>query len=374
VVFRDLCFIEKPPRFLSPMSQTGRERIESLVLVTVITVLVWLFAEGEVVSSFEKTVQVRFVSPNPKQQPLIIEQTEPGAGLRSVNGVGGGAIMSVRLSLRGSAGQKQAMEGLIAEQGTLDIAVEVPGGSAAEQQTINLRQALGATRLGELGVNITETRPAAVNLDVEPIELVSMSVQVEVDGRRLSEPPTVVPDPVQVRVPASLADEASNQSVLATIDRERLGNLDPGTTHTFNSVPLRIPSWLKRNHVELTEKHAEITVKLNERAQQAELSLAKIPVHVSADWRVLDAYAISIPRANEGQAAQQTVARVRLEGPIDVIDKIDKGQISVRAEVRPTVNQLESGIRTFPVQIDAPEEVTVLSDLPEVTLQAQPRP
>jgi propanediol utilization protein len=92
-----------------------------------------------------------------------------------------------------------------------------------------------------------------------------------------------------------------------------------------------------------------------------------MPVNVVASWQVLEAYTLRILEP------QRVVNNVRLKGPAKLISQIENGRIDVRAEVRPSYEQLQSGIRTYPVLIEAPPEVQIASDLPEVTIDAEPR-
>lgn len=346
------------------MSQKTRERIESLVLVTVVTVLVWLFAEGEVIKPYEPTLQVRFVSPS-EDEPLLIEISDtstPGEA-------GEGQSLSVRVQLRASAGQRQEVERRF--QGRpIEIPVADPTGPAGRTQTIDLRARLANSALGELGVNVRDTTPDSVTVAVEPMRTVSLPIEVRAHGQRLAEPPSVEPAEVEVQAPASEVAQIEGRRVVAAIDEMRLDEIEPGKTHTFPNVVLQLPQlppWIDRQHLSLMTNTAAVTVTLKEQTRQAGLELNRMPVNVVASWQVLEAYTLRILEP------QRVVNNVRLKGPAKLISQIENGRIDVRAEVRPSYEQLQSGIRTYPVLIEAPPEVQIASDLPEVTIDAEPR-
>jgi hypothetical protein len=334
------------------MSNQTRETLESLLLVTVVTLLVWLYAEGEVVQSHTRSVPVAFVSPH-GQQPLVIHPMgEPEAD----------AVTTVDVTFRASAGQMQTVT-QATNAGPVEIAVTPPNTPAGDEQTINLRSALANSRLGQLGVNISGTDPPSFTVHVEPTRTIALPIRVDTGDLRLAEPPSVEPLQVKVRVPATFAPQARNGQVIADVDRQRLRELAPNEAHSLE-VGLRLPGWLDRPHVSLLSDTARVELTIENHTEQ--FVVEEVPIHINADITLLQRYRVSL--ANR----RSVLERVTLVGPVDAIERIRRGQFQVWAEVRPTLDQIQSDVETVKLHLHCPEGVRVTSSLPRVGLSVEP--
>jgi len=336
------------------MSIQTRDTLETLVLVTVITVLVWLYAEGEVVRTYREPVPVKFVAP-PGQGPLMIDPESSGET---------GGVIEVEAIFRASAGQIQTITQSLRE-GPIEVPVEPPSEDAPDgvEQEINLRQALANSRLGQLGVNIADTNPVSETVHVESMKTITRPIRVKTGDIPLSEPATVEPQAAELEVPASRVARAQNWPVVAEVNQRRLRAAKPGQSQTL-SVNLDLADWVAdQPAVQLKQRSAKVTLTLDNNTES--LVLEAVPIRVNAPASLLERYSIHLP------ADRRQVRLVQVAGPAEAIDRIRSGQFEVWAEIRPTEQRLEKGRRQAPLSLHLPPEVTARADLPPVSFRVE---
>jgi len=123
------------------MSKKLRDRLETWLLTTVVAVLVWLYAEGEIVKTHGVELPVRFVAP--PGQELVIDPD------RATDAEG---VMQVLVKVRASAGQMQDFRRRWDDQ-PIRIRVADPA-SAGQTQEFVLREAIA---LDGMPLNVVDT-------------------------------------------------------------------------------------------------------------------------------------------------------------------------------------------------------------------------
>ncbi|HEX7009757.1 MAG TPA: hypothetical protein VF184_07240 [Phycisphaeraceae bacterium] len=323
------------------------QKIETWAIVTVISVLIWLYAEGEAVTRYSERVPIRLVPPVGRQLAIDI----PGRD-------GGEASEVIYVTFKASTGQLTKIKERL-QQGPLQIEVaDQPG-----EQVLVLKDELLETPLGQLGVNIVTTDPATLTVQVEPLQTLTMPVGVDRGQVLLAQPALVEPREVSVTLPARLLEQARGMKVWAPLDLAELGRLEPGVPQTFD-VPLSVPEELQTPWTDLEPDVARVTVTISK--QTDTYVVPRISVEVQASPLVLRRFDLNI------SDEYLNLLEVPITGPADVIDRIRKGQLSISAVVRPTLSELESGTRTLPVQLNLPPGVTVQAPLPPVPVEVTP--
>lgn len=329
------------------------DKLQTSFVVTLIAVLVWLYAEGEAVSQHQIQLQVKFVPP--PGRPLLVERDRTASN---------DAPMLVWMTFIGSSGQRSQVEQIVSE-GALEIMVTDRPDAETPEQTVALRDALADSRLGNLGISIVNTTPDTVSLWVEPLVTEEIGVQVATGDLQLAQPPTPEPVKVNITVPARLADEAQNLKLIADLTREDLSQYEVNTQQTLPAVPLRLPQPLQRPGVVLERDTVAVTFTI--RKQIDSVTLTAVPIHINAPPLVLEQYRIRLPED------QMVLPDVRLAGPADVIDRIRRKDVRVWAELRPSVDELDDGVQSLTAHLNVPPGVTLETPLPQIQVEVTRR-
>src|SRR5690625_3241433 len=123
-----------------------RERIETIIVVTIITILVWLYAEGESVKTYQEPIRVKFVA-------------APGYDFRinpNMRTDTQGAV-DVKLTYQASASQHQEFRQKIGHN-TVHIPITKSG-----QVAVSIKDELiNNSQISQLGLNIKQANPATI--------------------------------------------------------------------------------------------------------------------------------------------------------------------------------------------------------------------
>lgn len=317
------------------------EKIETGVIVTVIAVLVWLYAEGENVQTYNnEQLLVRFVPVAGQELAIDPQDTE------------------ILVSFRAAAGERSSLEEMLRD-GPIEIKVGNELDSGSPVQTIVLRDALERSDIGSLGINIIDTSPATKQVRVEPLVTRRLPVEPAKTDVQFAETPVVTPSEVTVKLPRSLAEQAGDLPAIARLDLLDLGGYDENTDVTA-TTPVDVPEPLRSPWT--TVSPATVQVRFNIRKLTDSVRLPNIPLRINADPLTLQEYDIIL-------GPSDIVLRdVRFSGPSDEIEAIASGETKVWAELRPTREQIERAASgTEPVML-SPVIITppgVQADLPD---------
>lgn len=313
----------------------GLEKLETGAIVTVITVLVWLYAEGENIVERQQRMSVRFVPP--AGQDLAIVPQDP---------------LEVVATVRGSTGEISALDDALIDGVRIEVAPQ--GNGAGSSQTIVLKDALSRSAVGGMGVNILDTDPPTKSVRVEQLVTRKFAVVAAPPKRlKLAGTPEFSPAEVSLRVPRSLADRYAGLTVAAHMDALDESEYDVNTSVTAQ-VPLELPSELRSPWTELERQTVQATFTIRKQTETTTLPTMRIRLNI--DPLLLREYEI--------EPDSDVVLRdVRLSGPSDAIQAIVDGRTQVWAELRPTRDQVERGVTSLAPVVVAPPGVS--SDPPE---------
>lgn len=328
-------------------------KLQMYTIVTVITALIWLYAESENVKPYDPMpIGVQFVAP--PGQNLVVDPASP---------------QQVTIQVRCATSQYAALERLI-RQGPVPLPVEEDPGRPL--QVLVLRDRLAASPIGGLGVHIEGVRPETVEVYVEASRDVQMPVSPDAlvpPDVQLAVPPMIDPPAATVRMPVSVAREVGDLRLEASLDPATLNGLAENVPHDVN-VPLRLPQALRdrlRTPGAATITPSQVRATIAIRKKTDTLKLTSVPILLLGPWSELNRVSIAV------ESDQRVVSEeVRLTGPADVIDRIRKGEIKVWAELQLTADELESGITSKQLHIRVPAGVTVDSPIPQVNFTIAP--
>ncbi|MBX3381269.1 MAG: hypothetical protein KF805_14335 [Phycisphaeraceae bacterium] len=300
------------------------DNIKTILLVSVITVLVWVFAEAETLQRREVRFTLQFVSDAPTERAIQSEDSFRG---------------TVTVSFSGSAAAFTPAEEL-ARSGPLTFAIGSPGIPASPgEYVISLRDAMRADpTLRKLGLTIDRVEPPTVRVHVEAMEMRTARVVVDVGDSELDGVPEVRPATVKLYLPSDVAGAAgSTPEVFATLRPEDLARLLAGRRETVSQVRLELPIALKNKRAARIEPPTA-SVTLAVRKRQATAELTGVPVQVRIAPGELSRWDISIPEQD------RFIPKVTVSGPADYVDQVKRGEIKVVATINLSFEDLEKGV------------------------------
>lgn len=331
---------------------TWGQRIRTGLGVTLVTLLVWLYAEAQAVVERREPVQVVFVPA--AGQEMAIEAEGPFDPQSP----------QVFIQFRGSTRQLAQVRELL-EQGPIEIEVPGRGDPHPYQQPINVRDELMRSRLGELGVNIVDATPYTVTLQIEPLATVSMPVRVRAEDVHLASPSQVEPESVEVTVPRRLAEEASMLAVTAYLDDLDLSQLEVDVEQTIR-VPVDPPEAIQSRWTHVQPRRVQVTLTIRE--QTGSVVMERIGIQLLHSPVLLRQYTFDV------RDEDLFLHDVELAGPMDVLEQIQAGEVAVTATISPSFDRLEEAVGdeptdvSLPVDVNVPPDVSVTSPVPDVSV------
>lgn len=337
------------------------ESLETVLVVTVITALIWLYAEGETILTENRQITIQFVTPT------------PGLAITLPTGAPGNTTTQVTASIQASSGDWARISDWARNQ-VVEIEVKVPPADVYEnEQTINLLDALNSSPLADVRAFVKEVSPNTKTVRVQKLEYVEMGIRAEAGELELSplpdEAPTFVPDRVRVQLPSIDAELVRSQNLKLTAHLDRL---DPDSlvedTQKTASVDLSLPTeLLNRPHITMDQDSVDATFILDKLTREITLNRVQVKLNISDD---LTKYNIEI------EDTERFIPAVVLKGPEAIINRIEQqmsdevpgGRDLVRAQI--TIKHsdlLEPEPYSAVLYIDVPEDVTILSPLPNQT-------
>lgn len=323
---------------------SSTSKLRSALLAAMMTGLIWIFAEGESVSTRTIIATVNFSS-EPSGDVVIRPDDSDFHG-------------SARVRLEGTTRSIDAAA--LAVGNNFRIAAGLPGvpNTPGEKRYVNLREAISSIpELRGLGSTVAEVVPPVVNVHV--IRLVSreIPVRVELDGAVvLDSEPVCKPAMVTIRVPeqfASRLPEAGGAATLFAVARvsgSDLRKLRADEAQTVSAIIHAPDELFGVDPMSLSPEQAIVTLKLKRTVDT--LHIPTVPV-----W-------FSMPPTEDAgkwivELQDKFITDVTLSGPTDQLQRIRSGAWAVKAMIELNSDDLAKGIQSkaaiFP---DLPPGVT----------------
>ncbi|MCC7204483.1 MAG: hypothetical protein IT441_05340 [Phycisphaeraceae bacterium] len=319
-------------------------KIETFFIVTFVTCLVWVYAEGESARTGRVTATLQFVSS--AGQTLAIEPAE----------------RVVELQYRCSTSEEQRLRELVRRP----LGIEIRSDQQAESvKSVSLRdRILTDTAIGQMGVQIVSVDPEAVELRVRELEKVSLPIVASPGKLRLAGPATVEPGQGTVLAPKSLAPLLEGARLTVRLDQTNQP-IEPGKEYKFK-LPIEPPDVLTGSGVMIEPARAEATFSVVSSSQTYTLEHVRImmvvPPRLFTRYDVVlkdDLLVLSEP--------------VEVVGPSDKIEQLRAGPDRVVALLRLSAEDLAKGITSSQVELTLPEGVTTRLPAPRLNFEIVPR-
>lgn len=308
------------------------DKLKTALLVTFIAVLVWVFAEGESLTSRERQVDVSF---------------EPGDERRLVRVVEGqGWTGRVVMVVEGSISSVDRIEDTLRSTIVIEPGMEEVPASTGEHQ-IDLRDVLRAhPDFRDRGVTILRVEPQRINIEVDEVVQVEMPVRVVVPEAETQGEPTPSRDRVRVQMPGRLALMLPEEpEAAARIDPAAIERLTPGRAETIRGVQVELPEQVRgRRGVRPDPQTVDVSLTLRSRVDRHRIPT--VPVHVRLPALVYGQYQVDI------DPEYHFLSDLELVGPARIIEQIRQGELPAPvAVVTLTPDELERGIETSRVSL-----------------------
>lgn len=327
---------------------TWLEHLKLLVVVTAITGLVWLYAEGENVKSNTVTASLQLVAP-------------PGADLE----IRPAQPQTVQMTIRCSAAKLAEVQRRF-QSGPVNLELVGDPSKADGRQVVVLRDALaGNSQIVKLGVNIVELQPATLEAFVDTKSQVTLQISVNTGDAQLAGAPTVVPKEVTLTVPSSLAAALRGTKLEARIDPQELAKREVAVPHTLD-VDLTVPAEFRMTKTPPVLPRVKVTFTVRRLVET--LALPLVPLRL--DLSPADSVRFSVSLSPDDRFLRDLI----VTGPADILERIRKREFEIWASLRLTTEELEKAATDASPVTKIPE-ITSRPPLPStVTFEPAPRP
>lgn len=299
------------------------DRVKIFIMVTLVTLTVWLFAEAESLSSYSSVSRVQFVA---------------GEGTNRIVRLTEGSTASVTVDVEGSRAALEKARDILTSGVRLELGkTGVP--LADGTHSVNLLEAIHAYQpLTQAGVQVVSVTPQNVTIRVLELETRPTPVDAQLPGVQVVGSVKVTPETVPVRLPrgewtamtqplrlvARLTDDQIRELPASGVARREVRVTPPATIGGVEPFASGVPS------VEL-----EFTVK----NRNAVANITAAPVQVilppieSGKWKVdID--------------PQDQFLALEAQGPSEVIERLQTAGNPVIAIVALSSDDLEKGIES----------------------------
>ncbi|MBS0190166.1 MAG: hypothetical protein U0573_01430 [Phycisphaerales bacterium] len=305
------------------------DRIKTILLVSIVTLLVWIFAEAESLQRRELHFKVQFVSDAPTDRFIESDSSPDGQN-------------SLKVYFSGSAAALSQAEGFAAasDKNPVKLSIGNPAIPATPgENVVELRDALrNVPQFAGLGLSIERVEPPSLRVRIDNLEARIAHIAVKAGETPLEGVPEAKPATAKLYFPAELASRVgSSPEVFATLRADDIGRLVPGKQEVIPQVRLEPPAALQGvPGVRLEPPAAQVTLTL--RARQATTELTGVPVQVRVAPGELSRWEISMPEQD------RFIPKVTVSGPADLIDQIKRSELKIVATVSLSFEDLEKGI------------------------------
>ncbi|MEM9915597.1 MAG: hypothetical protein AAF911_11600 [Planctomycetota bacterium] len=306
------------------------EKVETWIVVTIISVLVWLYAEATVLQERSgQSLQLR-----------ITEATENYAITPDA--------ATVRVSYRASSGQIQQFNDTAGVP--LIHEIDVTDVTEKTERTLILDEVLIRAGLGDIGITELTVEPETINVTIQPLETIELPVVVQSEaGLNISGEPQPDPAFVTVTAPQEIIDGLRDQAVVEAQLIPTNAGEGTGLERIEPNVALRYPDILDLRSSWVTAPVRDVRVNYRLENETDEFVVDTVPLFVNLPVDVQRRYTVA------PEEPSPFLLDVGLQGPADTIARIRNGEIDIRAElIIPDVSRIEQTRSVTPVLILPP--------------------
>jgi hypothetical protein len=276
-------------------------RLSGFGLVSLVTVLIWIWAAGEtrVERSFEATISLE--APDPAR--MQVDATSP-----SFNG-------RVGITARGSQRAVRDLQIVVSQR------LELLAGSGGIPTTEGISQVSLARAIADLpsvratGAVIDAVDPASIEIRIDLLERGTLRVVPEFAGTQTQGDVVVEPPIVSARLPAAAWREGRDPVARAVFDRRDLESLEPGRRYTLDAQ-VQLPPPLAAIARGAATEPTTVKVTFTPRSRDRTTTLASVPVQVAGPAEEFAKHRVEVDPG--------FLRQVVLSGPAEAIARIEE--------------------------------------------------
>jgi hypothetical protein len=338
------------------------ERLKSFGIVSILAIIVWLFAESESLTEAEVPSRVDIAVGEVNRDKLLVRPVDFPEG-------------RVTIEMRGSQAALNRASQLL--QTPIRLTAGAPRGIPAIAGTHAVRTldfVKAWPELAATGVTVDYVTPPQIRVEVQELRIVTLTPTAQTTGIAIDGEVRFSPAEVSVRMPSTLADAPTRPvSVIIPITpTDQTQRLGPGAQEL--TLPVQLPEGLRGLpgvaliSPEIKARFTVVDTNITER-------FTAVPVHVLAPPIELRDWIVEI-------APEDAILQVDVRGPRAAIDQLKSNRLSLVAVVSlrdvdfssdATKKQLRFMVLRDGATTPLPAGVEVLSEKTEVTLRATRR-
>ena len=340
---------------MSPLSQQTRSRSLTFVVVTAITLLIWIWAAGETRDSATLYARVGFTTPS--NFNVIVGPTED---------------QQVSVSVQGSARSIQRLRTALEEPVRLMTGSNgIP--QEAGQHQVSLSEALQGVESFVTGdISVVMTKPSEIEVEIDSMTQLAVPVEAVMGDATLGGEAIANPSTATLTLPSRIVALVPDAKVLAEPTKASLEGLDPGIRHVI-IVPLRLPRALRPFEDEIRIEPKSVDLAFNLIMRTSTSTIQDVPVQIAFAVEEHEDFVISV------EEADRFLSDVVIEGSTDAIARFEDEMPGVIAFVVIDDENLEAGVIEVPITLwQLPEGLRVVSagsesPIPTIRISISPR-
>lgn len=277
-----------------------RREIPTLILVTLITLLIWLYAEGRDVQATDDPISVPVRLVSTAGSDVVFRQEE----------------MTLQATFRGASAQidrlRRRLEG---SDRPVELRIDM---DSTTPETFETRQLL-VRALSQYGVNVLTVSPSKLTVSIDRLVTRPATVRFDAAEVRLLEAAVVEPMQIEITAPSRQLDVIAADGALVFNAKllRPLAELDTGVEHNVRAqieLPDNLLSPEVSPHVELSA--TEVMVTLTIIATESSVEPPSVPVWIEGPPLELNRFDITLDRDSA------LLKGVTITGPTDLIDQL----------------------------------------------------
>lgn len=313
--------------------------IPDYLLVTLITVLVWLYAEGRNVQTYSPGEPVPVSVSLVNDEDLAIMEQSP---------------RRVSIRFQGATSELDRVRRRLPGGINLEVAVAEPG-----RRTFSLAELLRrAEPIAGLRVNISRVEPPSLELEVDRLLRHQLRLRFEpTDVQLVPDSVEIEPAEAELTLPESMAAELGSDLESLRLDvevSEDLRQLPAGERQTVTGR-VRLPAVLRgQQHVQVEPREVTVSFVIDKKEEQ--VTLPSVPVWVVAPPSELEKYRVELVEGS------RVLRDVTVTGPSDLVQQVRERSLRVIALLYLSSDDLASGVGSevsAPVTFDLPAALRV---------------
>ncbi len=295
----------------------GPRQFGTIVLVTVVTILIWLLAAAKTRETETIAGRLDFtvasdssgerydVSPSPI--PMTLTIVGPALAVRNTRDLLNTSPLHIPLP---------------AEHGRQEIA--------------NLAKVIQDVEdIRDLGVSVVSVDPARITVDITEFVTLTAVTRADIQAASTVQDVSVAPKDVQVTVPRSIAHQLPDPLVVeATVDPRDIARLEPGVLHTVDGT-LRLPDSAQLS-VPVTIEPASARVSFQLLARQRRATVPRVRIQIISSPQDFGTYQVTL--------TEPLLSDVDIEASPDDISEVEAGRAQIIALVHLTTNDKERSV------------------------------